>query len=51
LERLGADGTAAAFRALFPHIEIARVSGAGHMLHIERPDLVAPVVESFLDAH
>jgi pimeloyl-ACP methyl ester carboxylesterase len=51
LEKLGADGTAAAFRALFPHIEIARVSGAGHMLHIERPDLVAPLVESFLDAH
>jgi pimeloyl-ACP methyl ester carboxylesterase len=51
LEKLGADGTTAAFRAIFPHIEIARVAGAGHMLHIERPDLVAPLVESFLDAH
>jgi len=51
MERLGADGTAAAFRAIFPHIEIARVAGAGHMLHIEKPELVAPLIESFLDAH
>jgi pimeloyl-ACP methyl ester carboxylesterase len=51
LARLGADGTLEKFRAIFPHIEIARVAGAGHMLHIERPDLVAPLVESFLDAH
>jgi len=51
MERLGADGTAAAFRAIFPHIEIARVAGAGHMLHIEKPELVAPLVESYLDAH
>jgi pimeloyl-ACP methyl ester carboxylesterase len=49
--KLGADGTADAFLALFPHMEIARVAGAGHMLHIEKPDLVAPLVESFLDAH
>jgi len=51
LAKLGADGTAEAFRSIFPHIEIARVAGAGHMLHIERPDLVAPLVEAFLDAH
>jgi pimeloyl-ACP methyl ester carboxylesterase len=51
LAKLGADGTEAAFRALFPHMEFGRISGAGHMLHIERPHLVAPLVESFLDAH
>jgi pimeloyl-ACP methyl ester carboxylesterase len=51
LAKLGADGTAEAFRSIFPHIEIARVAGAGHMLHIERPDLVAPLLETFLDAH
>jgi pimeloyl-ACP methyl ester carboxylesterase len=51
LANLGADGTTEAFRSIFPQIEIARVAGAGHMLHIERPDLVAPLVESFLDAH
>jgi pimeloyl-ACP methyl ester carboxylesterase len=51
MAKLGADGTAAAFREIFPHIEIARVAGAGHMLHIERPDLVAALIEPFLDAH
>jgi pimeloyl-ACP methyl ester carboxylesterase len=51
LPKLGDDGTPEAFRAIFPHMEIARVAGAGHMLHIEKPELVAPLVESFLDAH
>jgi pimeloyl-ACP methyl ester carboxylesterase len=51
LEKLGSDGTTERFRAIFPHIEIARIAGAGHMLHLERPDLVAPLIESFLDAH
>jgi pimeloyl-ACP methyl ester carboxylesterase len=51
LLKLGVDGTTAAFRAIFPRIEIASIAGAGHMLHIERPELVAPLVESFLDAH
>jgi pimeloyl-ACP methyl ester carboxylesterase len=51
LPRLGVDGTTDAFLALFPHMEIARVAGAGHMLHIEKPELVAPLVESFLEAH
>jgi pimeloyl-ACP methyl ester carboxylesterase len=51
LAKLGADGAAEKFRAIFPHIEIGRIAGAGHMLHIERPDLVAPLIESFLDAH
>jgi pimeloyl-ACP methyl ester carboxylesterase len=49
--KLGADGTTEAFRAIFPHIEFARVAGAGHMLHIEKPELVAPLVESFLEEH
>jgi pimeloyl-ACP methyl ester carboxylesterase len=51
LPKLGADGSEEAFRAIFPHIEISRIAGAGHMLHIEKPDLVAPLVESFLEAH
>jgi pimeloyl-ACP methyl ester carboxylesterase len=49
--KLGSDGTASALRAIVPHVEIAHVAGAGHMLHIDRPDLVAPLVEAFLDAH
>ena len=51
LERLGADGTDAAFRALIPQLEIARIPGAGHMLHIEKPEVVAPIVEEFLNTH
>jgi pimeloyl-ACP methyl ester carboxylesterase len=51
LPKLGADGTEAAFRNIFSHIEIARIAGAGHMLHIEKADRVAPLVENFLRAH
>ncbi len=51
LEKLGPDGTDAAFRAAIAQIEIARIPGAGHMLHIEKPELVAPLVEDFLGRH
>ncbi len=51
ITKLGADGTDEAFRAVFPHIQIARIAGAGHMLHIEKPELVAPLIEAFLAAH
>ncbi len=48
---LRSDGDEAAFRGSIPQIEIARIAGAGHMLHIERADLVAPLLERFLRAH
>jgi pimeloyl-ACP methyl ester carboxylesterase len=51
LKRLGVDGTIEALRATFPGVEITAIAEAGHMLHIERPELVAPVVEAFLEAH
>jgi pimeloyl-ACP methyl ester carboxylesterase len=51
LPRLGPDGTIEALRAAYPDAEVVSIEGAGHMLHIERPDAVAPVVEAFLDAH
>jgi pimeloyl-ACP methyl ester carboxylesterase len=51
LKRLGADGTLEGLRAAFPGVEIASIAGAGHMLHIERPQAVAPLVEDFLEAH
>lgn len=51
LSKLGDDGTEAALRRVFPHVDIARVAGAGHMLHLERPDLVARLIEEFLSAH
>jgi len=51
LAKLGADEGDAAWREYIPHIEIVRVAGAGHMLHIEKPDVVAPLIEGFLEAH
>jgi pimeloyl-ACP methyl ester carboxylesterase len=51
LQTLGADGTDAVWRALVPEIEIVHLAEAGHMLHIERPEAVAPLVERFLDRH
>jgi pimeloyl-ACP methyl ester carboxylesterase len=51
LKRLGNDGTMEALRTAYPGFEVARIAGAGHMLHIERPESVAPKIEAFLDAH
>ena len=51
LQRLGADGTVDGLRRIFPGVELASIPDAGHMLHIERPDLVAPLIEAFLDAN
>ena len=51
LKRLGADGTIEALRAAFPRADLVSIADAGHMLHIERPEAVAPVIEAFLDAH
>ena len=51
LPRLGVDGSDSAFQALIAGIEIIRIADAGHMLHIEKPDLVGPLVERFLSGH
>jgi pimeloyl-ACP methyl ester carboxylesterase len=51
LKRLGDDGTIEALERQHPGVQLASIAGAGHMLHIERPDLVAPLVEAFLSAH
>lgn len=51
LEKLGEDGQEATIRSIIPHIEIARIAGAGHMLHIEKAELVAPLLERFLREH
>jgi len=48
---LGEDGTDAALRAMIPGMELIRVPGAGHMLHIEKAEVVAPLVEQFLTSH
>jgi pimeloyl-ACP methyl ester carboxylesterase len=51
LAKLGEDGTDEAWRALVGDIEIVHIAEAGHMLHIERPAGIAPLVERFLSAH
>ncbi len=51
LTRLGPDGTIEALRTALPRAEVASIAGAGHVLHIERPEAVAPVIEAFLAAH
>jgi pimeloyl-ACP methyl ester carboxylesterase len=51
LPRLGTDGSEETLRRNFPGVEIAHVPGGGHMLHIERADLVASLIETFLNAH
>jgi pimeloyl-ACP methyl ester carboxylesterase len=51
LKRLGEDGAIQALQEAFPAVEIASIPDAGHMLHIERPELVAARIEPFLDAH
>jgi pimeloyl-ACP methyl ester carboxylesterase len=51
LAQLGADGTDAAWHAMVRDIEIVHIAEAGHMLHIERPGVIAPLIERFLAAH
>lgn len=51
LPRLGPDGAEHAMRSIVPQIEIARIAGAGHMLHIEQPEKIAPLIERFSSTH
>ena len=46
--RLGGDGDPERLRAAFPGIQVATLTDAGHMMHHERPDEVARLLEEFL---
>ena len=46
--RLGADGSDAHLREVFQDLRIKTIAGAGHMLHHERPEEVARLIEKFL---
>ena len=48
LPKLGQDGTEEAFRAAIPGVRIEVLHDAGHMLHHERPEVVAGLIEAFL---
>jgi pimeloyl-ACP methyl ester carboxylesterase len=50
LAMLGPDVSDDAFRVNMPHVQIAHIPGAGHMLHIEQANRVAALVENFLSA-
>jgi pimeloyl-ACP methyl ester carboxylesterase len=39
------------FLRCVPECEVKVIEGAGHLLHLERPELIAPLIEAFLDAH
>jgi pimeloyl-ACP methyl ester carboxylesterase len=51
LPRLGDDGAESTMRSIIRNVEIARIAGAGHMLHIEKPEAIAPVIERFSSGH
>jgi pimeloyl-ACP methyl ester carboxylesterase len=46
--RLGADADPERLRAAFPHIRVEVLADAGHMMHHERPEAVAALLEAFL---
>jgi pimeloyl-ACP methyl ester carboxylesterase len=48
LPKLGQDGTEEAFRAAIPGVRIEVIPDAGHMLHHDRPEAVARLIEAFL---
>jgi pimeloyl-ACP methyl ester carboxylesterase len=50
LSRLQGTGTPAEMRQWVPHLESRVVAGAGHMVHHDRPDAVARLLEEFLAA-
>ena len=46
--RLGAEGTDEHLRGLFRDVRIETIADAGHMLHHERPEEVARLIEEFM---
>jgi len=47
LKRLGSDGEPDSMAALIPQLERCVVPEASHMVHHERPDLLAAAIEDF----
>ena len=48
---LGDDGTEQAFLAMIRDIRTISLAGTGHMMHLECPEIVAPLIEQFLHDH
>ena len=49
--QLGPESAVQDFLRCVPGSTLATIEGAGHLLHLEQPDLVARLIEEFLDAH
>jgi pimeloyl-ACP methyl ester carboxylesterase len=45
---VGEDGTEQAFQSMVRNIRTISVPGTGHMMHLECPEIVAPLIERFL---
>ncbi len=48
LERVAEDVTPSRLESIYRNVRIATIPGAGHMLHWERPDLVAEEIAAFV---
>ena len=49
--RLNMQDAAATFCRAVPHAEVMHIEAAGHLLHLDRPEALAPAVEAFLARH
>lgn len=50
-QQLGPDGTDEHFRALIPGLMTRHLPGTGHMMHLECPEVLAPLIERFFREH
>jgi len=48
---LGADSGLQDFLGCVPGSTLRTIDGAGHLVHLEKPEIVAPLIEEFLDSH
>ena len=48
--QLGPEGTVQDFLRCVPGSTLRTIEGAGHLLHLEKPEIVAPLIEEFLES-
>jgi pimeloyl-ACP methyl ester carboxylesterase len=51
LAQWGAQSGIEDFHRCVPASTVKVIEGLGHLLHLERPEAIAPLIEAFLDAH
>jgi pimeloyl-ACP methyl ester carboxylesterase len=51
LTQLGGERGIGEFRRCVAHCEVKMIADAGHLLHLEQPQILAPLIEAFLDSH